>query len=74
MKNGRKQWKDLPLTKRMEVYNTYMEVLYKYEGYTMPFEQVDACWREAWVENIIPVFGVRENIEYHYQNLMKARA
>jgi hypothetical protein len=51
-----------------------MEVLYKYEGYTMPFEQVDACWREAWASNIVPTFGIRENIEYYYQNLMKARA
>jgi hypothetical protein len=73
MKNGREQWKDLPLVKRYEVYSVYMEILYKYEGYTLTFEQCDKSWENAWAGNIITTFGIRENIERHYQNLMKCR-
>ena len=73
MKNGREQWKDLPFSKRYEVYSVYMEALYRHEGYMMTFKQVDTCWREAWAGNIIATFGIRENIEFYYQNLTKKR-
>lgn len=74
MKNGREQWKDLPLAKRYEVYSTYMEALYKYEGYTLTFEQIDACWKEAWAGNIVFTFGNREAMEQYYKNLTSKRA
>jgi len=73
MKNGREQWKDLPLVKRYEVYSVYMEIMYKYEGYTLTFEQCDKSWENAWAGNIIATFGIRENIELHYRNLTERR-